>query len=157
MNTNHTSLPDRLERLTGAQLARQRDLRAPASLEARVMAAIAAQTAPWYARSFRHWPWWARALFVLAAALVAYWLSGKSVVVFNAAQSQLATHSGTALADVSSWLDVLGTLRRSFDAIVQLVPTGWALLVTATIFTCYATLAAGGMFAYRTIFKVQRT
>ena len=154
MNTEYDNAQDRLERLASTRLARLPPLRAPASLEARVLAAIAAQSAPAYARGFRHWPWWAKALFVLLAALVAYWLSGQSVVVFNGAQSQLAAHGGTALADVGSWLNVLRALGRSISTVAHVVPGSWVLLATGIIFTCYATLAAGGVIAYRTISKV---
>jgi hypothetical protein len=154
MNTERDNAQDRLERLAATQLARLPELRAPASLEARVMAAIAAQSAPWYSRGFRHWPWWAKALFVLLAALLAYWLSGESVVVFNQAQSQLVAHGGATAADVGSWLNVLRALGQSMSTVAHVVPGSWALLATGIVFVCYATLVAGGVFAYRTISKV---
>jgi hypothetical protein len=154
MNTEHTALQDRLERLAGAQLSRLPSLRAPATLETRVLTAIAAQSAPWHARGFRHWPLWAQTLFVLVAALVAYWISGQSVSVFNGAQATLATHGSETVADVGGWLNVLRALGRTYTAMFRIVPGSWLLLGVGAIFTCYATLLAGGVFAYRTISKV---
>jgi hypothetical protein len=154
MNTERPEMQDRLERLASAQLRQLPSLRAPAALEARVLAAIALQASPWYARSFRHWPLWARAGFVLLAAAVAYFLSGESVSVFNSAHSELATHGGGAVTEVSSWLNVMRALGRSVVSILQAIPTNWVLLGVAMVFTCYATLVAGGVFAYRTISKV---
>jgi hypothetical protein len=153
MNTDSTDLQQRLEKLAGAQLASLPLLRAPASLEARVMAAIAAQSAPRFERGFGQWPWWAKGLFVILAALVAYWLSGQSVVVFNDAHAQLTASGGTA-AQVGSWLNVVRALGRVCLSIAHTVPANWLLLGIGLIFTCYATLVAGGVFAYRTISKV---
>jgi len=154
MNTEvNQELQQRLERLAGAQLGALPPLRAPASLESRVMAAIALRALPWYRRGFGHWPFWAKAAFVLLAALIAYLLSGQSVAVYNGAHAQL-TAPGGAVAEVGGWLNVLRALGASVVAIARAVPASWLVLGTGMIFTCYATLVAGGVFAYRTISKV---
>jgi hypothetical protein len=154
MNTERPDLQDRLEQLASARLRQLPSLRAPAELEARVLAAIALQAKPWFARSFRHWPVWAKAGFVLLAAAIAYFLSGESVAVFNSAHSQLAARSGATVSEVGSWLNVLRALGSSALAILQAIPGRWALAGLAMVFTCYATLGAGGVCAYRTVSKV---
>jgi hypothetical protein len=74
MNTP-TGSGNRLERRIDALLRELPDVAAPASLEARVLARLAAQHAlPWYRQGFASWPLAARILFVPVAAAAA-WLA----------------------------------------------------------------------------------
>ena len=58
--------PDELEKFIHRTLRSLPDRRAPATLEARVAAALEARAAiPWWHKSWTYWPQWVRALFVL--------------------------------------------------------------------------------------------
>jgi hypothetical protein len=111
-----------LEQLVRRQLAGQPPLRAPSGLEARVLAAIAAQSRPWYSRGFQHWPLAFKALFLLLAAAAAFWLNGQSVSVF----------AGVARALPAFWLEVA----------VVLIVAGCATLLAGGVFA-YHTIVEG--------------
>lgn len=143
-----------LEQLVRKQLAAQPPLRAPAALEARVLAAIAAQSRPWYSRGFRHWPLAWKALFLLLAALAATWVSGQSVSVLDGAGAALARQGGAvALSDAGGWWSALQALVGAGAAATAAVPAGWLEAAAALIFVSCATLVGGAVFAYQTIAK----
>jgi hypothetical protein len=143
-----------LEQLVRRQLVGQPPLRAPAGLEARVLAAIAAQSRPWYSRGFQHWPLAWKALFLLLAVLLASWVSGQSVSVFDGAGAELARHGGAlARSDAGGWWGALRALARAFAATRAAVPTGWLEAAAAVAFVSTATLLGGAVFAYQSIAK----
>jgi hypothetical protein len=159
----------KLEALVQRQLAAQPLLRAPTTLEARVLAAIAEQaaaaavpansvapTAPWYRQNFSRWPRWARVLFVPSSLVAAWLLMRQSVQVFAGAQAEIAQQSNTGVwAAAQSFWQTLGSLMDAVTTVTQAIPGTWLGMAALLLAIGYATLLAGGVFAYRTISKVR--
>jgi predicted anti-sigma-YlaC factor YlaD len=140
---------ERLARLVDNLARSQPPRRAPASLEARVLAQIAAQ--PWWRKGFVHWPLWARGAFLVAS------------VGFV----RLALAGVMSVSNFVSTADVMGVdaLHRTGEAVsttvslgellLHAIPPVWLYAGAAVGFTLYAVLFGLGTFAYRTLY-VQR-
>jgi len=111
-----------LERLIDKALRDQPLRRAPASLEASVMAQIAQRAAaPWWQSSFSSWPLAARVAFLVVSI-------GFAMLVLEATNAIVtpldpATRGATLLADLA-WIPAV---FASFGAMLRGLPYGWVL------------------------------
>jgi len=140
---------DDLDLLIGRVARSQPPRRAPASLEARVFARIAAQ--PWWLRGFAHWPLWARGAFLVASyGFVRLALAGVMSVTDFVSTADVAGvdalhRTGEAVSTTVSFGELL----------LHAIPQVWLYTGAAVGFTLYAVLFGLGTFAYRTLY-VQR-
>jgi len=134
----------RLEHLVDRAL---RDLplrRAPPGLEARVLQELARRAAlPWWRRSFTHWPWAARALFLLTCAALSAlpFVSG----VHPALQLGSPRALNQTLALWNAAIEAVGSLTRA-------IPTLWLYEAAALAALLYALMFALGAAAYRSLY-----
>jgi hypothetical protein len=134
-----------IERVARAQPPR----RAPASLQGRVFAQIAAQ--PWWRRGFSHWPVPARAGFLVASfGIIKLVLAGFVSVVDFVQSSDVA--GVTALHGTGAAVSTTVSLG---EMVFNAIPAAWLYAGAAVGFTLYAVLFGLGTFAYRTLY-VQR-
>ena len=134
-----------IERVARAQPPR----RAPASLQGRVFAQIAAQ--PWWRRGFSHWPVPARAAFLVASlGFIKLALAGFMSVVDFVHSSDVA--GVTALHRTG---EAVSTTVSLGEMVFHAIPAAWLYAGAAVGFTLYAVLFGLGTFAYRTLY-VQR-
>ncbi len=142
---------ERLERLLDQTLRAQPELRAPASLEARVFARIEAQRArPWWRKSFTHWPMPARLMFVLSSVglgKLAYMVSIWAMNYFNLGAASKTL--GTSLVPEIAVARVAPTLVES---ILHSVPDVWWYAGIGGVVFLYVCFFGIGAFAYRTLY-----
>jgi hypothetical protein len=143
--------PEQLEKMVHSALRSLPDRRAPATLEARVRAAIERRAAiPWWHQSWSYWPQWVRAAFLgLCGGLVGLLVFGGIYVQagFDSAQFQEAVGPTLAVAD-----RVLNIGRGVVDftaLVVRHVPTWWLYGGIAFVAGLYAMLFGLAATAYR--------
>jgi len=140
---------DRLERLVAQVLCEQPPLRAPASLETRIIAQLHRQARqPWWRPGFHGWPLAGRLLVIAAccASVAAVWIFSMPLwarVTAAAAQSALAPAAASA---VYTWRAIrsLGSLAAHW---VQAIPREWliwGMLATGTLYLLLFALVAIG-------------
>jgi len=132
-----------LERLIDGLARSQPPRRAPASLEARVLAQIATQ--PWWRKGFIHWPIPARAAFLVASlGFIKLALAGALWAFDFAASTDISGlhRAGDAVSSTVS----LGSL------VLEAIPSVWLYTGAAVGFTLYAVLFGLSTFAYRTLY-----
>jgi hypothetical protein len=120
------------------------DQRAPQTLEARVMAALAERaTLPWWRRSYAGWP--------LAVQIGFFLLSGLSAagLIFGLARLPAWLDAG---AEVSRWQLIYNSLLETANTVFSTIPTPYLYGGLAVLAACYLTLAGIGAAAYRTFF-----
>jgi hypothetical protein len=140
---------DPLEQLIDRVARAQPSRRAPASLEARVVAQICAQ--PWWRRGFSHWPMPARAAFLVASlGFIKLALAGFMSVADFVHSSDVA--GVTSLHRTS---EAFSTTVSLGETVLHAIPATWLYAGAAVGFTLYAVLFGLGTFAYRTLY-VQR-
>ena len=116
-------------------------LKAPATLEARVLAAIAAHAAlPWWRQSFREWPMTARLGFVLVSLLIV----GLSVQRGTGASLSAAPAEWLARGDA-----VVAGFGGLFALAGRLIPAGWWITALGVGAVLYASLFGLGAALYR--------
>ncbi|MFA5057499.1 MAG: hypothetical protein WC485_05255 [Opitutaceae bacterium] len=145
--------PEQLEQIVHAALRALPDRRAPASLEARLLAEIERRAAiPWWHKSYASWPRWARTMFLgLCGGLAC-------LVVFTGVYVQTgldaAPTSGT-LAPVLAFAQrvlAIGRGLADFGLLIgRTIPTLWFYGVIAFVAGLYAMLFGLGATAYRTL------
>jgi hypothetical protein len=148
-----TDGPENLEQLVGSLARAQPARRAPASLQARVLAQIASQQIqlPWWRKGFAHWPLVARVLFLVASyGFIRLAIAGVVLVVDFVRSSDVAGvetlhRTGEAVSATVS----LGSL------VLHAIPPMWLYGGAAFGFALYAVLFGLSTFAYRTLY-VQR-
>lgn len=143
--------PEALEQQIHQTLRTLPPRRAPASLEGRVLAAIAQREArPWWQKQFAHWPVGVRLGFLVLATAVAVGAVGLSI----------PAASGVGLEALSSrvqpLIDTLASLRVALTAVGEvagaLLPdlsTPWLYAIGAAFVALYLTLFGLGATAYR--------
>jgi len=154
------TLPDknaRFEKSVDAALRNLPPRRAPASLEARVLAAIAAREArPWWRLSFVHWPAPVRVLFLVATATLA---AGTVWLLLRALGATPLAEAGELISAPFAWWQESQAAARSLFELVHrsLSPTAlaWIYAGIGIVGLCYATLVGAGAAAYR-IFRRAR-
>jgi predicted anti-sigma-YlaC factor YlaD len=141
--------PERLEQLIDGLVRSQPARRAPAGLEARVLARIAAQ--PWWRKGFAHWPLWARGAFLVASyGFVRLALAGVMSVI------ELVSTADVADVDaLHRTREAVSTTVSLGEMVLHAIPPVWLYTGAAVGFMLYAVLFGLGTFAYRTLY-VQR-
>jgi len=144
--------PEKLESFVD-QLVRGQPLRrAPASLEARVLAQLALQQTamPWWRRGFTHWPLAARVAFLLASyGFVRLAIAGVMSVVSFVGSREVA---GTAISWVHFGATALSETASMCSLLVHAIPPSWLYGMAVCGFALYALLFGLGTVAYRTLY-----
>ena len=150
---------EKLEKLIHRTLRSLPDRRAPASLEARVLAEIQRRAAlPWWRKAYADWPALVRAGFFAASAVAAALVVlGLIAVGQNAAVLRLAGQVAGQFAWIASAQDIAGSLAASFGAVFRAIPPIWLYGTIAAIVALYATLAAVGAATYQTLASGRRS
>jgi predicted anti-sigma-YlaC factor YlaD len=138
-----------LEELVDHLARSQPPRRAPASLEARVLAQISAQ--PWWRKGFVHWPLWARGAFLVASVgFVRLALAGVMSVT-----DLVSTADSSGVDALHRTGEAVSTTFSLGELLLHTIPPVWLYAGAAVGFTLYAVLFGLGTFAYRTLY-VQR-
>lgn len=122
--------------------------RAPASLQRSVLAAVRAeQRLPWWQRSYRVWPLWARILIPALLVLIGLWVASllSSTVPVAAAHAQ---HTLASLLAPLSWVPTLTDALRhliltSYNEAPHLWLAGAAALLGGTFVSILLITASG--------------
>jgi hypothetical protein len=139
-----------LEQLIGKALRDQPLQRAPAGLEANVMAEIARRaTAPWWQRSFAGWPVAARLLFLIAS--VGFAKLGLEATTFLVAPLDPGARSAALFADVA-WIP---SLFAAIGAAARGLPSLWIYGGLTVVAVLYLTLFGVSAAAYRTLYATR--
>lgn len=147
--------PEQLEKMVHTALRSLPDRRAPAALEARVLAAMERRALiPWWHRSWSYWPLAVRAAFVVFCGAVAGGLVLATLYVQAGVDSTSFQHAvapALAFADgavaVGRWLTDFGAL------LVRQIPAWWLYAAVAFVAGLYALLFGLGATAYRTLWS----
>jgi hypothetical protein len=156
MNPNE---PDRLEAQIHRVLRQLPDRKAPAGLEARVLAELGRRASlPWWRKSFAYWPSPVRAGFFVGSALAA------ALVVaglFVLGQTSGAHQVTGAVSAANAWIviarDVVAVAELKVRSFFSAIPSVWLYGGAATIALCYAAVAALGASAYRALSMGRQT
>jgi hypothetical protein len=144
--------PEKLEQLIDGLVRTQPLRRAPASLEARVFAQIAAQARlAWWRRGFIHWPVTARAAFSIAS----FGFVGVAVVGFMLLTSWVHAREFAGVATLRRAGELFESIAAVTGAVLNAFPSAWLYGAAAVGFVLYAVLFGLGTVAYRTLY-VQR-
>jgi hypothetical protein len=144
--------PNQLERLVDDVLRKQPLRRAPASLEARVLARIGQHEAlPWWRESFSHWPVVARLALLITLIVVAKLTLDVVVWMFSAPTpvNHTVESSVTWARSTASTVETIFGVCRSF---LEVIPAHWITLALAFAAGMYVLLFALGATAYRTLY-----
>jgi hypothetical protein len=136
-----------------SQLARNQPLRrAPASLEQRVLAQLAAQRAvvPWWRKGFSHWPLSVRAVFLLATLGFVRLATAGALAVISFLGSREIT--GDALSWVQVGTRVAAVIEWVGSFLLHTIPPTWLYAAAAVGLVSYALLFGLGTVAYRTLY-----
>jgi hypothetical protein len=141
----------RLERLIHGVLREQPPLRAPASLEARVLDAIESQSLPWWRAGFAQWPLGAKAAMFAVLALVSKltldvvrWLFSNPTPVSATVESTISQAKSTASA--------FSSLLQVGHSLLNVIPGHWITLALVFAAGMYFMLFVLGATAYRTLY-----
>jgi hypothetical protein len=143
---------DELERRLDHALRELPLLRAPATLESRVLSELERRAAlPWWRRSFAHWPLPARAVFLLiGAALIRLAFVGGSIAVTAVSSLQ---QSGAPPLTWMRQAEVLMTSAANLAALlVNMVPPLWLYAGFAVCALLYAALFGLGAAVYHALY-----
>ncbi len=140
-----------LERLIHGVLREQPTLRAPASLEARVLDAIERHSLPWWRAGFAQWPLGAKAAMFAALVLVSkitldvvMWLFSNPTPVSHTVETTISRAKTTA--------SLFTSLLEVGQSILNVIPAYWITLALVFAAGMYITLFVLGAAAYRTLY-----
>lgn len=124
---------------------------APSTLIPRVRQAIAArQRLPWWRKSFAHWPWPARWMFIgLTTALAALVLSAGWGGSDGAGYRWVAAEALAVAGSLEVAGRVLGALANAGVAVLATLGPAWLWGAAAVAGACYLTTLGLGTFCYR--------
>ncbi len=145
--------PDELEKFIHRTLRSLPDRHAPATLEARVLAALESRAAiPWWHQSWSYWPLWARTVFVLFCGSVAGLLVYLGVALrTNVNAMPLNATFASVLHLVQSIVGLGRGLADCVAAIGRNIPSVWLYGLILFVAGLYAMLFGLGTAAYRTL------
>jgi len=150
--------PEKLEASIHRVLRALPDRKAPASLEARVLAELGRRAAlPWWRKSFAYWPFPVRAAFFVASAVAAALIATGLIALVHGSGAALAGGVNDRL-----WWKILAreTVAAVADRIrllIGAIPSAWIYAVLGAVGVFYAMLAAIGAAAYRTLAFARQT
>jgi len=137
---------EELERFIDRTLRAQPHVRAPVSLESRVLEELRQRAAlAWWRRGFAHWPVFARAAFILLSIAFAK-LAIEGVMWL----ATLATRPVEWVRDTARPFFVVA---QAAETVVASIPSAWLYLTLFFIAVAYASLFGIGAATYRAIFK----
>jgi hypothetical protein len=145
--------PDELEKFIHRTLRSLPDRHAPATLEARVRAALESRAAtPWWHQSWSYWPFWARAVFLLVCGGLAGLLVYLGVAVrTNVGALPLNTTFASVLHLFQSIVGLGRVLAECLAVIGRNIPSVWLYGIVLFVGGLYAMLFGLGTAAYRTL------
>jgi hypothetical protein len=149
----HTEIDDKLERLLQRELRALPLLRAPRTLESRVLGELARRAAlPWWQRSFANWPMGARVSFVLICVALsgATFLGGVSAVVGVRSLTEIGA---LLLSWIQPALVVMASAGGLAALLLHLIPPLWLYGGLAVGAMLYVTLFGLGAAAYRMLYR----
>jgi len=127
------------------------DRRAPAGLQARVLAEIARREAlPWWRKSFAHWPAAIRALFFGGSAVAAALMASGIIYVMRGSGASVAG-AAESFAWIRAASDFLSSVDSSIHLVYAAIPRIWLYGAVALVGSLYALLGAISATAYRAI------
>lgn len=138
-------------------LREQPPLAAPRTLETRVMAELSRRSAaPWWRRSFAHWPAAARAGFLVLAAAVA----GATFPLAAAVPGWREITNGLSAyvprsEELATTLSLLRSLGASAGTVAGSLPLPWLYGGLALLGGLYALLFGLAATAYRTLWVIR--
>jgi hypothetical protein len=145
--------PEQMEKMVHEALRSLPNRRAPASLEARVHAALEARAAiPWWHKSWAFWPRPVRTGFlVLCGAVMA--LIVLAGFYLQAGADSAATNQAIApvLSGASRIMGVVRGIENYATLVVRHIPAVWLYGTVAFVAGVYAMLMGLGAAAYRTL------
>lgn len=147
--------PEEMERLVHSALHSLPNRRAPASLEARVLAALEMRARiPWWHKSWSYWPQWVRTSFLIfCGGLAGVFVLG-GLYVHAGFDSTLVSN---ALAPVMSFFAQVRAVGRAGADVVAVVsrniPMWWIYGAVAFVAGLYAMLFGLGAAAYRVLWS----
>jgi len=148
---NRNAQEARLERLIHGVLSSQPELRAPASLEARVLERIQEQSLPAWRTDFSRWPMVARgALF--AALLVITKLTLDLVMWLFSSPTPVAQTVESSVTWAKSTASTFTSLLLLCQSLFNVIPPLWITLGLAFAAGMYVMLFVLGATAYRTLY-----
>lgn len=138
---------DPLEQLIDKTLREQPSRRAPADLEARVLAAIERREAhSWWVKDFARWPVAARTVFVvLCIGLGRFAVEASTWLIADVDPAGIAAGLGSLVM----WMKMLIIGAMS---LMRTIPTGWMYAAAMVLGLMYALLFGLGAVAYRTLY-----
>ncbi|MBS0633483.1 MAG: hypothetical protein JSS11_16355 [Verrucomicrobia bacterium] len=150
--------PEQLEKLIHQTLRSVPDRRAPSSLEARVMAAIAERAArPWWRQSYASWPVAVRCGFlVITGGLMKLALMAAFWVMTELNPAQYSRVIETRLTWLQQAQSMLGGLVNIAETLFRSIPPLWLYGGLAVVVSLYVTLFGLGAAAYRTLYAQHR-
>lgn len=152
---NHHDTHDPFEPLITRTLRDQPLLRAPQSLELRVLADIEARAAaPWWKQSFLRWPLPARGVFVLASLGAVKGAVDASMWLVDRLRGVRVPGAITEpVASLHTLAEVASSLSDAGSAVLQGIPLYWVYAAAIAAVTLYGALVGLGAVAYRTLYK----
>jgi hypothetical protein len=144
-----------LEQHISSLLTRLPLRRAPGSLQARVLSAIAQREAtPWWQHSFRQWPLVARGAF-LAISLALAWLAFAGLMWLTGILRRMPWPD--ALTQAASWAHVAARLAAvagdTAATVLRGIPAGWLEGAATFGAVLYLALFALGAATYRALYS----
>jgi hypothetical protein len=145
--------PDKLESAIHRVLRSVPDRKAPAGMEARILAELSRRAAlPWWRKSYAYWPVAIRAAFFVGSAVAAALLvTGLITLGRSAGAHDLAGGVAQPFAWLGTARDVMSSMNTSIRGFIASIPPVWLYGVVGTIVFCYAALAAISAAAYRAL------
>lgn len=163
-SNSSSNMPDRdPEKLAAFVHRALRDLpshRAPAGLEARVFAAIAARAQsqlPWWQQGWQAWPMLPRVL-VLSASVAAVFVAGW--IMFAGGEVASTVQSGTWVETHAPWLASIGAFAETVSRALMLLTRGvqpYVLPLCAIVGLGYIALIGLGTSLYRSLIPARET
>jgi hypothetical protein len=142
---------ERLERLISSVLREQPPLRAPASLEARVLEAIELAALPWWRKGFAQWPLGARAAMFAVLLLVSKVTLDVVVWLFSSPTPVSETVKST-ISEAKSKASIFTALLDVVQSLLDVIPAHWITLALVFAAGMYFLLFVLGATAYRTLY-----
>lgn len=141
-----------LQHVVGSALRELPNLRAPATLEGRVIAQLHRWGArPWWQLSFTHWPLAARGVFLMMCTVfvgLALDVRGWTDVMASWPWS-----GSVAVSPIQHVLGLLSALGALVAASRHIIPPPWAYAALGTAAALYTMLFALGTVAYQTLYR----
>jgi hypothetical protein len=150
--------PEKLGLFVDQLLRGQPALRAPDSLQERVLRQLQSQTqahatSPWWGRGFAHWPLAARVAFlIVSCGFVTLALRGTMSVTAMLRSDDVAGAVSPAITWLHVGTDILNAIVSLGAWVFRVIPAEWLYGAALLGLVLYATLFGLGTVAYRTLY-----